>query len=116
MKITQKQQQIIDVLQKHDGALSVLEIHAQTQGIDLATVYRALDRLTDENLIKKLILDGKKALYEYTDHTHHHAVCDNCDQVIHFHLDESQLKNLVVVPDFEPTDIEIIVRGKHTKQ
>lgn len=113
-KITQKQQQIINVLNQHDGALSAAEIHRQTDGVDLATVYRALDKLSEERVIKKLVLDGKKALYEYTDHAHHHAVCDHCDEVIHFHLDESKLQELVSVPGFDINDIEIIVRGKHT--
>ncbi len=112
-KLTSKQKEIIAVLEQYDGALSVAEIHAQTPGIDLATVYRAVDRLSKEGLIKKLILDDKKALYEHTEHSHHHALCDNCDEIIHFQLDESKIKNLIDIPNFEASDVEIIVRGRH---
>ena len=112
-KLTTKQEQIMEVLKKYEGSLSASEIHRRTEGIDLATVYRALDKLTRQKLIKKLVLDGTKALYEYTEQAHHHAVCGQCHEVIHFHIDESQLKRLVSVPGFETSDIEIIVRGKH---
>jgi len=113
-KLTNKQKQIMEALEGHRGALSAADIHEQVKDdMDLATVYRALDKLTEERLLKKLVLNGRKALYEYARDAHHHAVCADCDEVIHFHIDDTQLKKLVDVPGFDIQDIEIVVRGSH---
>jgi len=115
-KNTEKQQQILSVLEKSHEALSAAQIHETLPHLDLATVYRTLDKFSEEGMIKKLILNGKKALYEHTEDSHHHAVCNDCDSIIHFHIDENELSNLVSIPNFDIADIEIVVRGKHKTQ
>lgn len=112
-KNTEKQKQILSVLEKSNEALSAAQIHKEVPHIDLATVYRTVDKFSEEGVIKKLILNGKKAMYEHTQDSHHHAVCDNCENIIHFHIDEKELANLVSIPHFDIADIEIVVRGKH---
>lgn len=51
-----------------------------------STVYRTLDTLTDMGVIDHVHLDHGPAVYHFTDHTHHHLVCQDCGRVIELPL------------------------------
>ena len=84
VRLTQKRKRILDVLKKYHGVLSAKEIHGKISDIDLVTVYRNLDLFVKEKLITKVFLDTDEVLYEYQNEPHHHAVCSECERVIHF--------------------------------
>ena len=62
--------------------------------IGLTTVYRHLEKMTEEGILVKSIVDeNTPACYEYTGHTHHHDTCYHCKcmhcgKLIHLHCDE----------------------------
>ena len=110
-KLTKKRQAILDVLKKQKEALSAVEVHALVPEVDLATVYRNLEWFTNEKLIKKLQLGSQEARFEYQHVPHHHAVCTECERVIHFTAPDEKIKKLLGVTDFEVDEIEVTVRG-----
>lgn len=81
---------VVDLLARQDCCLTASEIRdalrdepGATPGI--ASVYRALETLTDLHLVHRVDLGGTVARYEPAhpggDH-HHHAVCRDCGAVI----------------------------------
>jgi len=111
MKLTKKRQQILDTLKGSHSTLSAADIHAQLPDIDLATIYRNLELFTNERLIKQLRLGGGEALYEYQPEPHHHALCTECERVIHFTAPDDKIKKLLQLEDFDVDEIEVTVRG-----
>ena len=83
-------QAVVDLLARQDCCLTAQEIRdalaaepGATPG--MASVYRALETLTDLHLVHKVDLGGAVARYEPAhpdgDH-HHHAVCHECGAVV----------------------------------
>jgi Fe2+ or Zn2+ uptake regulation protein len=110
-RLTKKRQAILDVLKQSREALSAAEVHAAVPDVDLATVYRNLEHFTSKKVIKKLQLGGKEARYEYQNEPHHHAVCTECERVVHFTAPDEEIKKLLGVTDFKVEELEVTVRG-----
>jgi len=111
IKLTEKRNKILTVLKKANGTLSAAEIHKQTPEIDLVTIYRNLDLFNKEKLIKQVYLGTEEAQYEYQKEPHHHAVCSDCEKIIHFTAPNEKIKKLLDLENFEVDEIEVIVRG-----
>ena len=111
IRLTKKRQQILDVLQTHHGTLSAADIHQQLPAIDLVTIYRNLELFTEEKLIKQIFLGSNESRFEYQAEPHHHAVCTDCEKVIHFTAPTDEVKKLLGIEDFLVDEIEITVRG-----
>ena len=81
----------------HITANDVCE-HFKAQGapIGQSTVYRQLERLVDEGIINKYIIDANSpACFEYVGPDKHvdtevcyHCKCEKCGKLIHLHCDE----------------------------
>ncbi len=100
------------VLKRARCALSAADIHKKIPEIDLTTIYRNLELFVSDGLVKKLDLDKDEAMYEYKEEDHHHAICTDCDKVIHFHASDEAILKLIEVQGFEPESLELTVRGK----
>lgn len=72
---------VLSVLSDSRCHLSAEEIQASLEGIGTATVYRALDHLTELGLIHRLPIGRKRAVYEAVRHPHMHLVCRQCGEV-----------------------------------
>lgn len=108
---SQKREKILETLKRSHNALSAAALHKKLPGMDLTTVYRNLEIFVEDGVVKKLNLGGEEALYEYTEEAHHHAVCTDCDRVLHFTAPEKEIKALLGLKDFDADSIEITVRG-----
>lgn len=66
---------------------------AEGTPVGTATIYRQLDRLVDQGLVRRYSIDGKTgACYQYVDsdagcHQHFHLKCKNCGRLIHTDCD-----------------------------
>lgn len=109
--LTTKRKKILAVLKNTHGTLSAAKIHEQVPDIDLVTIYRNLDLFTKEKLIKQVYLGAEEAQYEFQNEPHHHAVCTNCEKVIHFSAADNKIKQLLKIKDFSVEEIEVVVRG-----
>ena len=63
-KVSAQAQQVLNVLAARRCHLTADEILENLEGIGTATVYRALDHLTEMGLIRRLSLGRKSAVYE----------------------------------------------------
>lgn len=111
IKLTEKRNKILAVLKNQHGTLSAADIHNQLPEVDLVTVYRSLDLFVKEKLIKQIYLGTGEAQYEYQHEPHHHAVCTDCERVVHFTAPDEKIKKLLGLEDFEVDEIEVTVRG-----
>jgi len=79
---------VVRLLERQDCCLSAQEIHdrlrAARRRVGIASVYRALDTLTEHRLVKRIDAGDGIARYEPLrpdgDH-HHHLVCRDCGKV-----------------------------------
>ena len=106
-----KREQILNVLKQEHGALSASEIHAKLPSLNLTTIYRNLDTFVADGDVKKLQLGGNESHYEYVREPHHHAVCRECERVIHFTAPDEKIKKLLGMKDFQVDELEVTVRG-----
>ena len=101
----------MSALKQSKTALSAGSIHSLLPEIDKVTIYRNLDLIVFERLVKTLNFGGTETLYEYQHHPHHHAVCTDCDRVIHFTAQDEKIKKLLGLTDFQVTELEVTVKG-----
>lgn len=92
-KLTPQRQAIVDTIMDSVGKhLTVEEIFdivkVSRPEIGLATVYRTIMLMHEENIVTRLDLKDGTARYELTrtdeEHTHHHLVCIKCSKVYEF--------------------------------
>lgn len=88
-KISPQTEMVLGVLSSSRCHLTAEEILGSLDGIGTATVYRALDHLTELGYVRRLSLGKKKAVYECTRKPHMHFVCDRCGQVYDIEADLS---------------------------
>jgi Fe2+ or Zn2+ uptake regulation protein len=110
-RLTKKRQAILTALKNQNSALSAQEVHALVPDVDLATIYRNLEHFTKEKVIKKLQLGSQEAQFEYQHEPHHHAVCTECNRVIHFTAPDEKIKKLLGIEEFQVDELEVTVRG-----
>lgn len=115
MRLTAHRQEIIDLLSHTEGLRSATDIHASLPHINLVTIYRALEALCNAGLVKKLTLTDTEAVYEVQHEPHHHAVCFECGEVIHFTADDAALKREFHLPNFSVSDLSLTLYG-HCKK
>lgn len=108
---SQKREKVLETLKRSHGALSASALHKKMPEMDITTIYRNLEIFVEDGLVKKLNLGSEEALYEYAEESHHHAVCTDCDRIIHFSVPEEEIKKLLDLKDFNTDSIEITVRG-----
>ena len=111
IRLTKKRQEILDFLRQSPDALSVADIHKHLADTDLVTVYRTLDLFVKEKMIKQIHLKSGEALYEHQRQPHHHALCIECNKIIHFTAENDQLKKILKLQEFNIQEIEVNVRG-----
>ena len=85
MRTTKLSQKVLDILEKKSKPISVPEllVSLNEQGLspNKTTVYRMLEKLTQEGKVQSPLLDPKVMYYELTSHHHHHFRCESCDGI-----------------------------------
>lgn len=111
MRITKHRQEILGALEASDHTLTAAQLHSNLPHINLVTIYRNLENFTKAGLVKKLHLNGQEAQYETQGEPHHHAICNECSEVIHFTTNEKGLLKEFSLPNFTITELEVTLRG-----
>lgn len=89
IKITKQRIMMVNLLSSADSPITAEDIYlalagSEVKSVNLSTVYRILDALTQKGILVKtsLNLDGK-ATYELNHREHrHHIVCIICNEII----------------------------------
>ena len=111
MRITKHRQEIIDLLEHSEDAMSAADIFAALPHINLATIYRNLESFALAGTVTKLNLGGDEARFEVQHEPHHHAICDDCQKVIHFTVNDEELIKEFALPGFNIKNLEVTLRG-----
>lgn len=109
---TKQGSDLVDYLKTIEGRhFNVADIHDHFQkagkNIGTTTIYRQLEKLTEEGLVAKYILDpGSPACFEYISPDKHihsatgdcfHLKCEICEKLIHLECDElSDINNHIM--------------------
>ena len=112
---------VIEVLARHDCLMTANDILVELQKgkrpIGFATVYRALETLSELGLVRRVEPGTGSAAYEPVDPSgdhHHHVVCDQCGNVAPFEDDalERTIEQLSGRLGREIESHEVVLRGR----
>jgi Fur family ferric uptake transcriptional regulator len=79
---TEQREAILEALRACDTAVTAQELHDRLEGVGLATVYRNLQRLTEEGQADTLRREsGEQAFLLCGAGHHHHLTCRMCGRV-----------------------------------
>lgn len=112
---TTQRQAIQAVFEASDRPLGPHEVHlaaqASSPALGIATVYRAIKGLLDENWLVCVNLPGEPSRYERAGKRHHHHFhCNHCKRV--FEADGCSLSlQRLVPPGFRLTAHELVLYG-----
>jgi|FLOH01.1.fsa_nt_gi Fe2+ or Zn2+ uptake regulation protein len=117
---TFQRQVILEFLRKTCSHPSAETIHKvvvkQVPTITLATVYRNLNILADQGIIRRLEVN-KEYRYDGCIANHQHCVCSKCGKILDYmeqELTDYALKN-IPKKEFKPTKVNMIFEGKCKK-
>ena len=84
VKLTKKGQLVYQILQEATYPLSVEQINNELKGtaINLATIYRQIDKLHNLGLIGKTIIENRAYYFVSDGHHHHYLICLSCHKMI----------------------------------
>jgi Fur family ferric uptake transcriptional regulator len=113
---TQQRAAILNALEEIGRPLTAEEIHAEARkrarGLGIATVYRNLRTMLDEERLETVDLPGEPSRYEVAgkDH-HHHFVCNRCDRVFEIENCSSNVQEMTP-RGFKLERHEVILYGR----
>lgn len=121
LRVTPQRMNILEAIYKlnnHPTAENIIEhIRKLHPNIATGTVYKVLETLVENNLIKKVKTGSDIMRYDGVIENHHHIYCSDCD-LIEDYVDEELdliLKNYFKkkkLSGFEIDDIVLQIRGK----
>ena len=86
LKTTKKRQMLLFLMQKHARPMTAEELHEIANTIlpmNVSTVYRTLNTLTEKGILIRSVRQDGKAYYSLPKKDHYHRlVCDLCGKVI----------------------------------
>ena len=87
-RVTKHRTSVLRIIVESKQPISAEEIYLKLKensiSINLSSIYKILDSLSNKNIISKCILgDDNKTSYEITSSTHmHHLICKQCKEVL----------------------------------
>ncbi len=100
IKVTKARINILDILCKNDGALSVEFIFEQCKqrkiNVDLSTVYRSLELFEKKSIIRKFDLGHGKYNYVIKEEDHKHILqCKLCHKKVEIDCPMQQIREII---------------------
>ena len=87
-----KNELILFLMKNADRHLTISEIHEELPKIPQATLYRLMDSLCEDGLLRKYTIGpNSSCCYQYNSgscHEHFHLICERCGKLIHLQCDE----------------------------
>lgn len=103
MRLNVYKKDILDLLEKNH-LLSIAEIHKKLDSAHYATVYRNVDQLLKEGLLRKILITKDDIRYELATHDHDHISCEACGTISEIHISREILD---ISKDFKIKDLHI---------
>ena len=103
LNVTFPRMAIYKILLQYQGHPCAEDIYKEVQkdhpNISLATVYKTLEMLADNDLISKVTPLHDIVRYDFNKDFHHHLVCIKCKKILD--IENSSLNNLPIPKDIE---------------
>ena len=124
LKITPQRIAILEAIFKlnnHPTAEKITEYIRKTYpNIATATVYKVLNILIENGIIKQVKTEKDRMRYDAITETHHHLYCTASDEIKDYYNDEintllSDYFKKHKIPDFEIEEIQLQLTGKFKK-
>ncbi len=124
MKITPQRMAVLEAiyqLKNHPTADNIIEFIRKTHpNIAIGTVYKVLETLVENGLIKRVTTDRDFMRYDGILDNHHHLYCSNCDLIEDYHdpdLDELLKKyfDSKNIPGFQIEEFVLQIKGTFNK-
>ncbi len=109
---TKQKKILLDLIQKKEKEFCIKELHQEVENVGLTTIYRFIEQLENEGLLKRMMKNGD-TYYQYLEkcssNNHFYLKCNSCHKMIHvdcscidkisnhileehgFHMDRNQL-------------------------
>lgn len=97
----------------HPTAYEICEaVKKRFPKVSLGTVYRNLDYLTQNHIVKKVQKTGAVDRYDFVRERHNHAVCSDCGKIFDFYfpIDVTEVQS-AVGEKITITDADFLVMG-----
>lgn len=112
---TKQRAAIRDALKAADRPLLASEVLTLAKqavpSLGIATVYRTLKALVEQESLQVVELPGENPRFEFTHGHHHHFCCKACGRVYDVHACPGDFSQLVP-PGFEVSDHELTLYGR----
>lgn len=124
LKVTPQRIAILEAIIKlnnHPTAENIIEyIRKNHPNISVATVYKVLDALVENELVKKVKTEKDFMKYDAIVESHHHIYCSDSDRIEdYFDIELNELLEKYFekkkIPDFKIEDIKLQIIGKYKK-
>ena len=114
---TKQKDMIMNVLKNTKKEFTIKEIYENVSDIGLTTIYRLVDKLVEEDRIKKTIGSDKQTYYQYLEEcdeeNHFYLKCNKCGTLIHVDCDclSDLLSHISKEHNFTASNKNIILNG-----
>jgi Fe2+ or Zn2+ uptake regulation protein len=121
MRVTPQRAHVWRLLAESGAHLSAEEIWERARdvlpGMELSTVYRALEALQGADLVVESRLSGGPALFEAKASSHPHLVCERCGKISHPEASQGVTRGLLAAlaagsEGFEVREVHVVARGR----
>lgn len=112
VRIGPQGREVLGVLSSKRTHLTTEDIQVLLPQIGVATIYRNLDTLEQQGLVRKLRVGKKGAYYEFIREDHAHFQCTICGQIYDLPIDATGLFSEVAkVCGYELESCDVLCRG-----
>lgn len=115
LKTTPQRAAIIELMESA-GHISIENLYPMIKlkfaSISLATLYKNIHAMMENNLIREVKIPGYKSRYEIVKEPHAHMLCKECGELKDFSYDSSVLMDEAVnKSDYKAEEVSVVVSG-----
>ncbi|MDL2225790.1 transcriptional repressor [Eubacteriales bacterium OttesenSCG-928-M02] len=118
-RMTKQRKMVLHAIQNTTTHPSAEGVYAMVQGdnpeISLATVYRNLNLLAEDGVIRRLTTPDNAVHFDGNVEPHHHAICDECGAIVDVfcgNLDDAFYQEVYAYTGFIPYTHELLLYGR----
>ncbi len=115
MKYSRKREMVLEAVRQsalHPTADMVYrQVRKQDPSISLATVYRNLNQLVENHVIRRIAVPGDSDHFDYSMMYHEHMVCTKCGRVVDVWPEQPLTEKLRELSDAAVTGYDLVLYG-----
>lgn len=113
---TKQKDKILDIIKSYNREFTIKDIYNDLDGVGLTTIYRYIDKLVNNNILKKNVDENNVTCYEYledcSNDNHFYLKCDKCKKMIHIDCDcINELKEHIKLEHNFKLNEKLIING-----